>query len=299
MKQTKPNLIKILLKYFDKGVVFDLVDSLWRDKNDYVPNSIQPLPGDTYVTGASWEAGNEELTISKNNGFAPIVVSIPETDPIVGAVSGIVKADGAGNISASTLIRESGGKIQIGGNTDYIEIEADGTLKLNGLATVFDDFIVPLTSSKLGVNNKPDFDETNLGYLFPQNDTAEILYLIVQMPHKWKEGSDIFPHVHYRRTSAGKPTFKITYSWFNIGSEVSAPGTTLNLDTEIITYTSGNIHQINRSASPISGSGKTISSILLIKLFRDDNTVTGDVLTYQFDIHYEIDSLGSKEEGIK
>lgn len=43
----------------------------------------------------------------------------------------------------------------------------------------------------------------------------------------------------------------------------------------------------------ISGVGKKISSILKIKLFRTDNTYTGDFLASQFDIHYQIDAFGS------
>ena len=182
---------------------------------------------------------------------------------------------------------------------NFSQFDEKGVLRMNGLATVFDDLVMPLTTAKQGALDKPDFDYTNVGYLMPQNDATEILYLVVQMPHKWKEGSSIFPHVHYRRTSAGKPTFKIDYSWINIGSATSAPGTTLALDQEVTTYSSGSIHQINKSAAAISGTGKTISSLLLVKLYRDDNTVTGDVLTYQFDLHYEIDSLGSNLEYTK
>ena len=42
-----------------------------------------------------------------------------------------------------------------------------------------------------------------------------------------------------------------------------------------------------------------VSSMMDIKLYRDDNVAIGDVLTKEFDIHYEIDSLGSKEEYVK
>jgi hypothetical protein len=163
----------------------------------------------------------------------------------------------------------------------------------------WDDLFCPLTSSKLGVNDKPDFDYTNVGYLFPQNDTSEAVYLIVQMPHKWKIGTTIKPHVHYRRTAAGKPTFKIDYCWFNVGEAVETPTTTLTLDVEEMPYTSGSIQQVNTNEDGISGAGKGLSSILLVKLYRDDNTVSGDVLTYQFDIHYQIDAPGSKQEYIK
>ena len=192
-----------------------------------------------------------------------------------------------------------GDTMVFGTDTNNLTLSADGSLRLNGTATVFEDLFVPLTSSKVGANAKPDFDETNIGYLFPQNDATEILYLIVQIPHRYKEGSDIYPHIHYKRTAAGKPTFKIAYTWFNTGSATAAPTTVLPLDVEATTYTSGSIHQINKSATAISGTGKTISSLLLIKLYREDNTVTGDVLAYQFDLHFEVDGIGSSTEYTK
>jgi len=39
--------------------------------------------------------------------------------------------------------------------------------------------------------------------------------------------------------------------------------------------------------------------MMLVKLYRDDNTYTGDALTFQFDIHYEIDTVGSRQEYVK
>lgn len=202
-------------------------------------------------------------------------------------------ADAAGNNTFS-------GNNKFGdGATNYAQFGTDGTFRLYGTATIFDDLVVPLTTAKQGALTKPDFDYTNLGYLFPQDDATEILYLIVQMPHRWKEGSDLYPHVHYQRTSAGSPTFKIDYTWFNIGSGTAAPSTTVTMGQEVITYSAGSIHQINASANSISGVGKTLSSLLLIELYRDDNSVAGDVLTYQFDLHYEIDALGSNTEYTK
>jgi hypothetical protein len=39
--------------------------------------------------------------------------------------------------------------------------------------------------------------------------------------------------------------------------------------------------------------------MLLIKLYRDDNDYSGDVLAWDFDIHYQIESLGTREEYYK
>ena len=57
----------------------------------------------------------------------------------------------------------------------------------SGNATTWDDFSVPLTRDKQGQSSKPDYDFTNLGLLFPQNDTAEIVYLVMQMQLTTKE----------------------------------------------------------------------------------------------------------------
>jgi hypothetical protein len=189
----------------------------------------------------------------------------------------------------------STGKFGIG--SDNVELNNEG-ITLNGDAIQFNDMVFSALQSKQGANLKPDFDFTEVGALFPQNDTSEILYIIAQLPHSYKEGSTVYPHVHYRQTSALVPIFKIDYKWFNIGEQIPANFTTLEMDTVAIPYTSGSIQQINNGVS-ISGIGKKISSIMLIKLYRDDNIVNGDVLTYQFDIHHEIDSFGSKQEYIK
>jgi len=189
--------------------------------------------------------------------------------------------------------------IQFGGENDYSEFEQDGTLTMVGDATVWNDLVMPLTSGKRGSNDRPDFDYTNIGYLFPQNDTAEALYLIAQFPHSYKVGSAIYPHIHYKRTVAGKPTFKIVYAWTSIGEEVPVFSAPLSLDHEVVDYVSGSIHQVNNSTDPIDGTGQGLSSIMLIKLYRDDNDVAGDVLAYQFDVHFEIDTIGSREEFTK
>lgn len=172
-----------------------------------------------------------------------------------------------------------------------------GEVVLSGDATAFDDLRIPLTQTKQGATAKPDFDYTNIGYLFPQNDPDEILYIIAQMPHSWKQGSTIYPHIHYSQDESGQPVFKIDYKWVNTGGTLPAEFTTLALNTNVFTYSSGTIHQICGSGGTgIAGTGKTLSSLLLIKLYRDDNVVSGDVLAYDFDIHFQIDGYGSKTE---
>lgn len=175
------------------------------------------------------------------------------------------------------------------------DLEFTGTPILKGSATCFNDMLFPFTQSKQGANLKPDFDYTNIGLLFPQNDATEIVYITAQLPHSYKLGSDIHPHVHWQQSAATAVTWKMDYKWFNNGAAVPANYTTISTNTGVFSYSSGNLSQIS-SFPVISGTGKGLSSILLIKLYRDDNVTTGDVLGFQFDIHFEIDTIGSREE---
>lgn len=164
---------------------------------------------------------------------------------------------------------------------------------------VWDDEKVPSTRVRLGALNKPDFDYTNVGLLFPQNDTSEKIYINVQFQHKRKNGSNIRPHIHFVQTSSSQPVFKIDYRWYKNNGDPTGSFTTLTASTFAFTYTSGSILQIV-SFPEIDGSAiDTVSSMMDIILYRDDNVVSGDVLFKEFDIHYQIDQSGSRQEFIK
>ena len=165
--------------------------------------------------------------------------------------------------------------------------------------TMWNDLRFSFTQTKQGATALPDFDYTNVGLLFPQNDPAEIVYIVAQMPHDYKLGSNIRPHIHWQQSAATAVTWKMDYKWFKNGDAVPASFTTISTNTGVFTYTSGSICQLS-SFPEINGSAiDTVSSILLIKLYRDDNVTTGDVLGFEFDIHYQIDSLGSRLEFVK
>ena len=165
---------------------------------------------------------------------------------------------------------------------------------------VWDDSRFSATQTKLGSNLKPDFDETNVGYAFADNSTAEILYIVAQMPHNWKEGSTIYPHIHWLQNQNQNVDWEMDYKWFNNNTAVPASFTNLNIATLEYTYVSGNLAQISTTASGIDGTGKKISSILVIKLWRNTtDSYSGDALFFEFDIHYQVDGFGSYLEYVK
>jgi hypothetical protein len=191
---------------------------------------------------------------------------------------------------------------QFGDSTNYTQFEADGTFKKVGDATVWDDLRFPASAVRVNpATLKPDFDETNIGYSF---DAAarETLLIIAQMPHSWKMGSDIVPHVHWQPLSdaTGKVYWEMAYKWTNINGVEAAGWATVN----ILSLAAGatGTHQI-ASFGNVSGADKTLSSIISIKLARVGNAATdthaSEALLKEFDIHYEIDTLGSREEYVK
>ena len=167
--------------------------------------------------------------------------------------------------------------------------------------SVWDDLRSPATAiNPPGTASDPDFDTTNGGWLFDAGST-ELLFIIVQMPHKYKEGSDIHPHVHWEptNTNTGNVLWRMSYQWTNVGA--TEAGFT---DIDALDAGDGTAYKHQLASLPsITGTGKTISSMITLKLQRiggdGTDTYNADALLKEFDVHYQIDEPGSQEELIK
>lgn len=184
--------------------------------------------------------------------------------------------------------------LSIGTIPDYTDFEDDGFVVAYGDAQGWDDLRSPLTASKQGIQDKPDFDYTNIGLLFPQNDAAEQVSIVTQMPHNYAEGTIITPHIHWQQSAATAVTWKMEYKWFNLDEAVPASFTALEVSVPEFSYVSGDLMQVSNFGD-IDGTGKLISSFLLVRIFRDDNTTSDDVLAFEFDIHYKKNTKGSRQ----
>jgi hypothetical protein len=169
---------------------------------------------------------------------------------------------------------------------------------LRGTATVYND----LRTSGLAVRTQGSSDPTLNTYLgnlrlyeFSASTMNEV-FITIQMPHGYKEGSNIEPHVHFspNGTSGGNTRWGLEYTWTNMDGTFGAP-TTVYVDAT--TGTTQHAHKYGSFGS-ISGTGKTISSVLVCRLFRDaanaaDTNTNGSFLL-EFDVHYEQDRIGSR-----
>jgi hypothetical protein len=170
--------------------------------------------------------------------------------------------------------------------------------------TAWDDLRFPSQAiNPSGAPDAPNRSQTT-GLLEFSGSTDNVIMGVAQMPHSWKEGTAISPHMHLRfpTSTATNTRWKFEYDMANPGADfVNAPG----VFTDGGTITAANAQNTKRHAmfdfADITMTGKTLSCCILWKITRLANTDAADNYTgvtelLEFDIHYEIDKLGSDSE---
>jgi hypothetical protein len=143
------------------------------------------------------------------------------------------------------------------------------------------------------VTLKPDFDYTNIGYLFPQNDATEKLIVRGQLKHSWNIGTFIFPHIHVVLEQAGSPVFKFDYKIYDPNNDdVPTVYGTYTMDTISFTWASGSKSAMVYNTTGITCTGLTESTIIKGFIYRDDNSYGADILVDDIDIHYYSSKFG-------
>jgi hypothetical protein len=186
--------------------------------------------------------------------------------------------------------------------SDFIGNGPEGGLDFGNLAGIrWTDKSFPATASKLGIQDKPDFNYTELGLLFPFDDTAEKIYILDQMWHTKKLDTPLRLHIHFLQDSVNLPNFVCEYRFYNNGATI--PGwTTIKTDDgagAVFTFVATpfvNLIQFPEIPAPVN---EKISAILDMKIWRDDTNIAGDVLTKYVDYHFQVDASGSRQEFTK
>ena len=210
---------------------------------------------------------------------------------------------------------DASGNTYIGDGTNNTYIESDGSLSYQGTATRYDDLRVPMTSTKKGAADEPKFEAFITdgsgsvgiyGHHFDKTKTED-LFFEVQMPHAWKEGTDLYPHVHWTVKGSDLGSKKVRwgfeYAWVNVGDTFSNTTFLYAEDPIAPVGTVGSKEHVISSFGSMNGTGKTLSSMLLCRVWRDGSHSNDDysdkAIMLQFDFHYQLDSDGSREEYTK
>ena len=170
----------------------------------------------------------------------------------------------------------------------------------------WEDLRTPLTTAKIPAANFPGLEQVkddgaaSIGAFAYHFADGQYMFLTVQMPHSWKEGSTVYPHIHFMTTTDVSPAdnfgIGLEYIWQNEDAVATATSA-IEIDISTGVNSSYKHQEANLSSTGISGTGKTMSSTFIARLYRqaaDTDNYAGDVIITEFDIHYQRHTRGSR-----
>ena len=233
---------------------------------------------------------------SSTNGFVPPQVALTSVNvaaPIVNPQGGILAS---GTIVYNTAIAGSSpnnvtpgyyfwdGSVWIKFNTGNTAIDVD------------DDLRVPL--DKGSASASLEYFSGSSGpqiWVFRNNAAVEAMSFTLQLPHNWKDGTTIYPHIHWnpRATATGNIKWNLDYTWANLNTGTFSTITTISgINTGPFTI---NQHLLADIGTGINGTGMTYSSVLICRIWRDssatEDTYNADAAGLSMDFHISIKDL--------
>jgi hypothetical protein len=222
-----------------------------------------------------------------------------------------VTADKDITLSSSNINIKNSSSLIIGNNpsTGYTEFEKDGTIVFKGDATVYKDILQNLLTQSY-VNPAADIalniPEGNVEFKQACN-LGDYAIMNIQINHDWKMGSDISPHLHWVQNSSDTPNWLIQYRWQPNGQPFSTTWNYSTIASHVFAFVTGTtMTQITGFVDISPPSSYGISDIVQFRVLRDgDNDsakfastdlLGASVYALNFDIHYEIDTIGSRLE---
>jgi hypothetical protein len=227
-----------------------------------------------------------------------------------------IKSTGIDAYSLEVRYTGTFSSLVVGSGTNTVFLNSDYGLLLNGNTTVWDDLRVPVTSLKTAGSKDPGFavafstggSQGVFTYFFDAA-TEEELYFALQIPHDYKLGTNLHPHVHWFPSSAGTGTV----SWgleYNIANITGTFGNTSIIYGNVATPNEVNLaskrHYLTEIGELNGSDILSVSTMLLCRLFRNATGVGGSGDSYpqdagllEVDFHYERDTLGSRTEYAK
>ncbi|MDJ0827547.1 MAG: hypothetical protein QNJ16_18810 [Rhodobacter sp.] len=153
-----------------------------------------------------------------------------------------------------------------------------------------------------GISSEPDRSSTTGLLLFDPTD-IESIGGVAQLPHAYRAGSPIRPHIHVRPTTdpaGASSVWILQYKWYNVNDQIPLSYTSDTIVVDHVNFSGGLATHEAASFSEVDGAGKRDSSIFEWRLGRLPGNASdnygSDVELFEFDIHVILDSEGSYEE---
>lgn len=196
-----------------------------------------------------------------------------------------------------------------GTDTDNTHFEGDGTLVMEGAATVHDDMLAAITAVAVqGTGVTQNSTEQTIDFATNAN-LADYAWTSYQLSHRWMLNSVIKPHIHWEQANNNLPNFLVQYRWQPVIGQKVTSWTDYACNTPAATYIDGTLNNICHGAGITPPVGANISDILQIRVLRDNantsgvfvgaDSYAGTVRVTSMDVHIQIDTIGSRNEFTK
>ena len=168
----------------------------------------------------------------------------------------------------------------------------------------YEDLRAPATAiNPPGAASDPNRDTGDGTLLFDAGGT-ELVFVLMQLPHSYKEGTDVSPHIHWCKTTSagGNVIWQMRYRVYRIGEVAEAWST---LTTASVLTADADTAELHAMAEweDVSGTLLGISDTIIFQVQRTGgagaDTYGADARLLEFDIHYQADSSGSAAEFTK
>lgn len=172
---------------------------------------------------------------------------------------------------------------------------------------LWDDLRFPATGFNPAGSTAPPDISRSTGLLLFSGTANNVIAGIAQMPHSWKEGSPVYPHIHVRFPTAATANtrWSIAYDVANPdGLFTNDSGTYTALSTVTVPNANNTKRHVRGQFGLLDMTGMRISACIVWRLTRlassdaADND-TSDCEFMELDFHYQMDSGGSVTQAAK
>jgi len=230
----------------------------------------------------------------------------------------LIQYDSAAKVWKNTKVIENLTSIQaglghFGTDTNYSNFEADGTLKFNGTAAVWNDINRSFSSARVPAANAPSWTSFvgNLNeYTFGINDLSELEP--IEMLHDYQEGTDIEIHLHWVNNGLDGTDryvkWEVEYTIANMGDPLNTgvgdvfPAPTVVSVEKLIPANTPDRTHLYVDLTDITGTSVTMGAAIKMRIRRitaDGTAPSGNPFALMVGIHYEVDTVGSRTEYTK
>ena len=266
------------------------------------------VAGASYLRGGTFGIGLTTPTSSLH--IVPSSTANPFSIENNARTSTLLFVSSSGNVGIGTSTPSASldvrGTARFGTATDYTAFESDGTMVMNGSASVWNDLPPVLLSMARSTETTPVLTLFTGSIYLPLFQTSDEVHAHTEVLHWYKQGTDIEMHIHWATDVSDIDNRGVKWQLdYTIANENVAFGAqqTLTVEKLIPANTPSNTYYIS-SFGTIPGASITVGASIIWRLSRIASVTTptgpsGNCYGITVGAHAEMDTLGSRTMNTK